>query len=51
MRRAQSFLEYTLLAAVAVVGLLLAANTLFQNGSLRSSFNSHFDSVKSRIGG
>lgn len=50
LRKGQSFLEYTLLVAIALVGLLLAANSLFK-GSLMSGFNSHFDSVQSRITG
>ncbi len=43
-------MEYTLLVAVALIGLLLAANSLLK-GSLMTGFNSHFDTVKSRIGG
>ena len=50
MRRAQSFVEYTLLVAVALVGLLLTMN-LFLKGTISNSFSRHFDTVKGRIGG
>jgi len=49
MKKAQSFLEYTLLVAVALVGLLLAANSLFK-GALMSGFQNHFNTVNTRIG-
>ena len=51
MRRAQSFLEYALLVAVALVGLLLTANSLLKTGALRDGFDNHFSAVKERIGG
>ena len=51
MRRAQSFLEYALLVAIALVGLLLTANSLLKTGALRGGFDSHFSVVKEHIGG
>jgi Flp pilus assembly pilin Flp len=50
MRKAQSFVEYTLLVAVALIGLLFTINS-FLNGSIKSGFTSHFDSTKSHITG
>ena len=48
MRRGQSFVEYTLLAAVALVGLLIVANS-FLKGSVKSGFEEHFNQTKSHI--
>ena len=51
-RRGQSFLEYTLLVAVAVLGFCAVAASLFdRQGTLMNSFRSHFESVQSRITG
>ena len=52
MKRGQSLVEYTLLVAVALIGLLLTANSFFQgSGSVKDSFSRHFETVKGRITG
>ena len=50
MRRGQSFVEYTLLIAIALIGLLVTVNS-FLKGSIKDSFTNHFNDTKSRIGG
>ena len=50
MKRGQSFVEYTLLVAVALIGLLLTLNSFFQ-GSVKDAFSDHFRAVKLRITG
>jgi len=50
MKKGQSFVEYTLLVAVALIGLLATINS-FLGGTLKSTFTSHFGTVKSRITG
>jgi Flp pilus assembly pilin Flp len=50
MRKAQSFVEYTLLVAVALIGLLVTANA-FLKGTIKDGFTNHFNTVKSRITG
>jgi Flp pilus assembly pilin Flp len=48
MKRAQSFVEYTLLVAVALIGLLITINS-FLKGDINDSLTSHFNTVKGRI--
>lgn len=50
MKRGQSLVEYTLLVAVALVGLLITVNS-FMQGSIMNSFSNHFKAVKVRIMG
>jgi Flp pilus assembly pilin Flp len=50
MRRGQSFVEYTLLAAVALVGLLIVGKS-FLDGTVKSGFTGHFNETKRHITG
>jgi len=50
MKRGQSFVEYTLLVAVALIGMLVTVNS-FLKGTVKDSFTSHFNTVKSYITG
>ena len=50
MRRGQSFVEYTLLVAVALIGLLVTIDS-FLKGSIKGSVESHFNQVKTHITG
>ncbi len=50
MDRGQSFVEYVLLVAVALVGLLITVST-FMQGPVKDGFSHHFDTVKTRIVG
>lgn len=50
MKKGQSFVEYTLLVAVALIGLLITINS-FLKGSIKDTFSGHFDQVRGHIGG
>ncbi|MBU1998955.1 MAG: hypothetical protein KKE64_05615 [Candidatus Omnitrophica bacterium] len=48
--RAQGFVEYALLTAIAIIGLLVTVNS-FLKGSAKNSFNEHFNTAREHIVG